>query len=239
LQQPQQGHHPEGTEVSALEHVLDGAQTIPPDKGVLLDRTWRLHPAICEYTSSLFYEGKLEPMQGNANQHLEGNTKYSEPGIYLELMSHQGNVNDSPEEVEKVRAIVDELVRREVYFVDVSKHRRRLTTADIKVIAPYNAQVNALAEALPDIEVGTVDKFQGQEAPIVIFSMATSTQDDAPRGMEFLYSVNRLNVAVSRARAVFILVASEALLQPNCRTPDQIRLANALCCLVERAKVQK
>src|SRR5688572_14868375 len=219
LQQPQQGSHPEGTEVSALEHILQGDQTISKEKGVFLDATWRLHPAICGYTSALFYQGRLQPKPQNANQRLAGNTKYQQPGIYLETMTHTGNKNDSPEEVERVRSIINDLLQHEVYFIDSQQQKSRLTARNIKVISPYNAQVNALQEAMPEIETGTVDKFQGQEAAVIIFSMATSTPEDAPRGMEFLYSLNRLNVAVSRARAVFILVASESLLQPNCRTP--------------------
>ena len=237
LQQPQQGSHPEGTEVSALEHILQGEQTISKEKGVFLDTTWRLHPAICGYTSTLFYQGRLQPKPQNANQRLMGNTKYQQPGIYLEMMTHTGNKNDSPEEVQRVLSIINDLLQQEVYFTDSQQQKSRLTARNIKVISPYNAQVNALQAAMPDIETGTVDKFQGQEAAVIIFSMATSAPEDAPRGMEFLYSLNRLNVAVSRARAVFILVASEALLQPNCRTPQQVKLANALCSLVERAHI--
>jgi uncharacterized protein len=103
-------------------------------------------------------------------------------------------------------------------------------------VAPYNAQVAAIGRRLPRARVGTVDKFQGQEAPIVIYSMATSSPDDAPRGMEFLYSLNRLNVATSRARCVCILVASPRLFEPECRTPQQMRLANALCRYRELAR---
>jgi superfamily I DNA and/or RNA helicase len=105
-------------------------------------------------------------------------------------------------------------------------------------VAPYNAQVSALREQLPPgARVGTVDKFQGQEAPIVFYSMTTSTPEDAPRGMEFLYSLNRLNVAVSRARCVAVLVASPALFQAECKTPRQIELANAFCRYLELAQL--
>jgi predicted RecB family nuclease len=241
LQQPQQGHHPEGTEVSALEHILSGGKTIAHDKGVLLDVTWRLHPGICNYTSALFYENRLISRPENMYQQLVGDTKFTEPGIYIELVTHEGNRNDSPEEVEKVTEIIRELVTREVFYVNTKKEKHRFTGRNIKVISPYNAQVNALCEAFDaagfgDVEVGTVDKFQGQEAELIIFSMATSHPEEAPRGMEFLYSLNRLNVAVSRARTVFILVATEALLQPSCKSPEQIRLANALCSLLEHAQ---
>jgi uncharacterized protein len=107
----------------------------------------------------------------------------------------------------------------------------------MKIITPYNAQVQALLEAIPGVEVGTVDKFQGQEAPIVIYSVATSSPEEAPRGMEFLYSPNRFNVAVSRAKALFILVGNEKIFEPECKSPTQIKLANPLCRYIEVAEV--
>lgn len=112
-----------------------------------------------------------------------------------------------------------------------------LSLDDILIIAPYNAQVAELTARMPRARIGTVDKFQGQEAPVVICSMATSSPEEAPRGMEFLYSLNRLNVAVSRARAASILVANPALFEPDCRSPDQMRLANAFCRYIEVAQL--
>ena len=111
----------------------------------------------------------------------------------------------------------------------------QMTSDAILIVAPYNSQVSLLSEQLAPrgIRVGTVDKFQGQEAPVVIYSMATSTPEDAPRGMEFLYNLNRLNVATSRARCASILVASPRLFEPDCKSPRQMRLANALCRYVE------
>src|SRR6185437_6043729 len=106
---------------------------------------------------------------------------------------------------------------------------------DILIIAPYNAQVFHLKERLPKARVGTVDKFQGQEAAIVIYSMATSSYADAPHGMEFLYSLNRLNVATSRAMCLCVLVGSPSLFEPDCRTPEQVRMANAFCRYLELA----
>jgi superfamily I DNA and/or RNA helicase len=122
-----------------------------------------------------------------------------------------------------------------IYWINSTGKRQNLLSNDIKIISHYYAQVNALQRALPEMQIGTVDKFQGQEAPIIILSMATSSPEDAPRGMEFLYSLNRLNVAVSRAKAVFILVANPALFEPECRSPHQMQLANALCRLKELA----
>ena len=235
LQQPQKGHHPEGTEASALSHILGVHQTIPEEHGVFLDKTWRMHPEICSYISEMFYENRLEPMPGNSKQKLIGSTRYSKPGIYIEPVSHAGNSNQSIEEAEVVQRIIHELLNNNIFYIDHHGKEQKLNNDSIKVITPYNAQVNALTTKMPEIQIGTVDKFQGQEAQVIIFSMATSTPEDAPRGMEFLYSLNRLNVAVSRARTVFILVASPALFEPGCRSPQQIKLANALCRLVERS----
>ena len=236
LKQPQKGSHPEGTEVSALEHILQEQKTISKDQGLFLETTWRMHPAIDDYISELFYDGRLHTKPETANQRLEGSPSYQEPGLYVELVNHEGNQNSSEEEVEKVVSIVDGLLGGNVYWIDVNKQKHELSSHHIKIISPYNAQVEMLIDRLPGIQIGTVDKFQGQEAPVIIFSMATSTPEDAPRGMEFLYSLNRFNVAVSRARAIFILVASTSLFEPDCKSTQQMQLANSLCRLMERAK---
>lgn len=139
--------------------------------------------------------------------------------------------------MQKVKTIVDELLADKVFYMDNKQEKRKLVATDIKVIAPYNLQMNMLTSSLPaEVQVGTVDKFQGQEAPVIIFSMATSSPEDAPRGMDFLYSLNRLNVAVSRAKAVFILVCSPKLFEPECKHIQQMKLANAYCRLLEVAK---
>jgi uncharacterized protein len=236
LKQPQKGSHPEGTELSALEHVLQDQKTILPEQGVFLDKTWRLHSSICKYNSELFYESRLLPNPENDNQRLEGKTRFAGAGLFYESVEHEGNKNCSEEEVERVKKIVKELMN-ETVWVDKDLKKRKLTTEDILVIAPYNAQVHDLSEAQLGLRVGTVDKFQGQEAPVVIFSMATSSPEDAPRGMEFLYSLNRMNVAVSRAKAVFILVASPKLFEPDCKSPGQMKLANAFCRFIEMANL--
>jgi uncharacterized protein len=235
LKQPLKGSHPDGTELSALEHILQGEKTIREGQGVFLDKTWRMHPNINCFVSELFYEGKLHPMHGNEQQTLVGNTKFKIAGIYFEPVVHSGNQNSSLEEVEEVKQIVNELLRSELYWMNSRGEKAQLTARHIKIISPYNAQVNALHRSLPEIDCGTVDKFQGQEAPVIILSMATSSPEDAPRGMEFLYSLNRLNVAVSRAKGVFILVANPSLFEPECRSPHQMQLANALCRLREMA----
>lgn len=234
LKQPQQGSHPEGTEVSSLEHILKDNKTIPPEKGIFLDVTWRLHPQICSFVSELFYESRLAAKSDLASQRLDGNTKFVGSGLWFVGCEHEGNQSSSHEEVKVVFGIVSDLLKGDVFYTDNKNRRALLTTDDIKVIAPYNAQVNLLLSSLPDgIQVGTVDKFQGQEAPVVIFSMSTSTPEDAPRGMEFLYSLNRLNVAASRAKSTFILVGNPKLFEPNCKSVEQMKLANAFCRFLE------
>ena len=233
LKQPLKGSHPEGTEVSALEHILQGAKTIDNKAGLFLDKTWRMHPAINSFISELFYDSKLHAKNDNKLQTLEGNTRFKKQGLYFEAVNHSGNQNNSPEEVDKVKQIVDELLQSELIWIDTKGVSQPLTKKNIKIISPYNAQVNALKRHVQGTDIGTVDKFQGQEAAVIILSMATSTPEDAPRGMEFLYSLNRLNVAVSRARAVFILVANPSLFEPECRSPHQMQLANAVCRLQE------
>jgi uncharacterized protein len=230
LEQPQRGAHPEGAEVAALVHVLDGRPTILGDAGLFLGETWRLHPTICEFTSELYYEGRLTSLPGLALQTITGPTRFAGSGLVYVPVEHAGNQNRSIEEVDAVQAIVADLLRSGVEWVDRKGDVRPLRPPDILVVAPYNSQVGALRGALPgDVRVGTVDKFQGQEAPVVIYSMASSSAEDAPRGMGFLYDPHRLNVATSRARCVCILVASPRLFQPDCRTPEQMRLANGLC----------
>jgi superfamily I DNA and/or RNA helicase len=124
-----------------------------------------------------------------------------------------------------------------VKWIDDKGQSRPLRWDDVLIVSPYNAQVSDLWKRLPTARVGTVDKFQGQQAPVVLYSMATSSPEDAPRGMEFLYSLNRLNVATSRAQALVIVVGSPRLLEPECRGPRQMQLANALCRYVDMAQV--
>jgi len=238
LEQPLRGSHPEGAEVSALEHLLAGAKTITPDKGLFLEKTWRLHPKICDFTSEVFYEKRLDPREGLSNQRIEGHPWLGNAGLWFVQVNHEGNQNASPEEVERIAAIVDELLQPDVKWIDDRGRSRRLQLEDILIVAPYNAQVSDLLNRLRNEGVGTVDKFQGQEAPVVIYSLTTSSPEEAPRGMEFLYSLNRLNVATSRARALVILVGSPRLLEPECRSPRQMQLANALCRYAELAQVK-
>jgi superfamily I DNA and/or RNA helicase len=197
--------------------------------GFLLPETWRLHPEICKFTSQVFYEGKLSSHALARPRILEGHPWIKGAGLWFIPVEHAGNQNSSPEEVNIIAGIVDGLLKPEVKWYRSEGNKRNLKAEDILIVAPYNAQVADLLERLSGMRVGTVDKFQGQEAPVVIYSLTTSTSEDAPRGMEFLYSLNRLNVATSRAQTAVIVVGSSRLFEPDCRTPRQMQLANALC----------
>jgi uncharacterized protein len=236
LDQPLQGTHPPGVAVSALQHILDKEETMPADRGLFLDHTWRLAPKICEFTSELFYENRLHPREQLEQQKLEGPSRFAGSGLFFVQVEHEGNQSSSDEEVDAVESIVRELTASGMSWIDQDGKSRPIYMDDILIVAPYNAQVFKVSERLPNARIGTVDKFQGQEAPVVIYSMTTSSPEDAPRGMEFLYSLNRFNVATSRARCVCILVANPRLFEPECKTPRQMKLANALCRYLEMAK---
>jgi predicted RecB family nuclease len=238
LDQPVQGCHPEGIAVSALQHFLQGQETMPANRGLFLGETWRLHPDICAFTSELFYERRLASRPGLERQALVdgagGTAVLVGSGLWLVPVEHEGNQVCCHEEVEEVARLVNLLCGG--HWVDRGGNVYELRLEDILIVCPYNAQVAAVGDRVPGAKVGTVDKFQGQEAPVVIYSMASSSAEEAPRGMEFLYSPNRLNVATSRARAACLLVASPLLLEPDCRTPRQMQLANAFCRYNELAR---
>ena len=239
LDQPLQGVHPPGADRSVLAHLLDGARVMPKDLGLFLDGTWRLHPSICEFTSEVFYEDSLRSHPGRENLDLAGAMPFDETGLRFVSVPHERRVSDSKEEAEAIAEQVNRLLRSNPSWTDAEGAAHSLTDQDVLIITPYNRQIRELGSRpeLKGLRIGTVDKFQGQEAPISIYSMATSSADDAPRGMEFLYSLNRLNVATSRARCLAVVVASPGLLAVRCRTPRQMLLANALARLWELAEV--
>jgi uncharacterized protein len=236
LEQPQKGVHPPGADASALEHLLGGdALTIPAHIGVFLPDTRRLHPALCKFVSDVFYEGRLQPVAGLEQQAIEGWAPFDGAGPRYVEVRHHGNTSQSEEEAARIAELIRSLAESRASFVDGAGKRRPLDVArDVLVVAPYNAQVALLKRVLPaGVAVGTVDKFQGRQAPIVIYSLAASTAEDAPKGVEFLYSMNRLNVAVSRAQALAIVVGSPELARARCKTPRQMKLVNALCAYLE------
>jgi len=227
LERPQQGVHPPGADVSALDHLLGDDATIPGDRGLFLDRTWRLHPSICEFTSEIFYRGRLRSREGLERQTIRGPPPTDGSGLRLIPVEHSGNQSESLEEVEVVDRLIRGALAAGATWTNADGREQEIKERDILVVAPYNAQVSALIDALPaGVNVGTVDKFQGQQAPIVIYSVTTSSAEDAPRGMSFLYSPNRLNVATSRAKCLAVVVGSSRVFAPECRTPAQMRLAN-------------
>jgi hypothetical protein len=235
LEQPMQGSHPEGTDVSALNHILGTHATIPADRGLFLEETWRLHPEICAFTSELFYESRLHSRPGLELQAIRSSARINGSGLRFLPVIHEGNQSSCPEEADVVRELVAEILGSNATWTDRDGTESAIGLDDILIIAPYNAQVFELQERIPGARIGTVDKFQGQEAPIVIYSMTTSSHADAPRGMEFLYSSNRLNVATSRAKCLCILVASPLVFEAECRTPRHMQLANAFCRYLEMA----
>jgi len=229
LEQPIQGTHPDGAGATALEHVLGDHQTMPADRGLFLPVTRRLHPRICSFTSEAFYENRLQPLPGLERQSIAGSGWITSAGPWFLPVEHDGNRNASAEEVAAVADLVRALTSDDVLWVDRHGEPRPIRLEDILIVAPFNAQVADLIAKLPGARIGTVDRFQGQEAPIAIFSLATSRPEDAPRGMEFLYNAHRFNVATSRAQVSCILVGSPRLFEPDCQSPRQMQLANAFC----------
>ena len=231
LGQPMQGTHPGETGLSCLEYALHGHATIPPDRGVFLDTSFRMHPAVCRFISGAIYEGRLRSDPETANQRILATANARVPreaGIVFLPVAHEGCAQSSDEEVSAIEGLVKELARRQ--FVDKAGNPRSMTFDDILLVAPFNMQVRRLRERLGNAaRVGSVDKFQGQEAPVVLVSMCASSLDEAPRGADFLLSPNRLNVAVSRAQVLAIVVASPGLMTTRCRTIDEMRLVNLLC----------
>jgi predicted RecB family nuclease len=236
LAQVSQGTHPEGTGSSVLEHLLGEHPTVPPEQGIFLDRTRRMHPDVCGFVSEIVYESRLEGIPDVACQGTASGT-----GLRYLPVDHAGNASASSEEAARIAHEIGRM--RGAGFTDRKGQTRALTETDFMVVAPYNAQVRRLRQALEaagldDVPVGTVDKFQGREAPVVFYSMATSSAEDVPRSLEFLFSRNRLNVAVSRAMCLACVVASPRLLESRARTIEQMRLVNALCRFVEMAEEQ-
>jgi uncharacterized protein len=235
LDQPLRGTHPPGADRSALAHVLGADATMPEDQGLFLETTWRLHPALCTFTSEVFYDDRLEPEGHLVIQRLSaGASSLDGVGPRLVEVLTVGADNESPVEAEAVAQLARGLVDGGATWVDGRGEVKPVGWSEVLIVAPYNAQVSAIRRLLPDeARVGTVDKFQGQEAPISIYSLTTSSPELAPRGMDFLYSRHRLNVATSRARCVAVVVASPDLARVRARTPEQMRLANAFCRFVE------
>lgn len=241
LEQPQQGAHPDGADVAALTHVIGvGRHTLDDHQGLFLPETWRMHPSLCAFTSEVFYDDRLLPHPKNDRQRIDGTGVIDGAGHFLLACEHLGNQAESREEVAAVVALLRSVLCPTATWTDREGATSPLQAKDdVLVIAPYNAQVAALRRALMPLgvtNVGTVDKFQGQEAPLVVYSCTSSSPEDAPRGLAFLYDPHRLNVATSRARCAFVMVASPRLFAPEVRTPEQMRWANGMCRFQEVAQ---
>jgi superfamily I DNA and/or RNA helicase len=236
LSQVSKGTHPDGSGASVLEHVLGDQTTISPDRGVFLAETRRMHPAVCRFISSEFYEGRLSSYPDCSKQRID----QLEAGLVWLQVTHSGCSTESSEEVEAVFNTILDLLGREWH--DSKGNTAPLTARDFMIVAPYNDQVHLLRDVLDEddrtvgVEVGTVDKFQGRQAPVVFFTMTTSAGEDMPRGPEFLFSRNRLNVAVSRAQCVAYLVCTEELLNSRARTVEDMRLIGTVSAFVEQAR---
>ena len=235
LGQPIQGSHPEEAGLSVLEFLLNRQNVIPKERGLFLNISYRLNQNLCDFISDAFYEGKLKIHKSNKERKLFINEDLMpNEGIVFIAANHEGCSQKSLKEAQ----IIEDQYRnlKGQLFQDKNNSPRPLTEEDILVVAPYNAQVNCLKSVLPEkARVGTIDKFQGQEAAVVLISMATSSGEDMPRNMEFLFSRNRLNVALSRAQCLAILVASPKLLETNCKTVEQMKQLNTFCHLKESA----
>jgi uncharacterized protein len=234
LQLPQVAHasHPGGSGCSVLEHVLGEHVTLPDDRGVFLSETWRMHPDVCEFISEHIYEGRLKSHAGCDQQSTAAGT-----GLRWLRAEHHDNTTASAQEADLIAGELARLIGTEwINFEGVAKP---LLASDFMVVAPYNDQVHTLRERLGrdprtvDVQVGTVDKFQGREAAVVFFSMATSSGDDMTRGADFLFSRNRLNVAISRARCLAYLVCTDELLNTRARTVEDMKMIGTLNAFVE------
>jgi uncharacterized protein len=232
LPQVSQGAMPEAAKVSVLQHLLGEEPTVPPDRGVFLEHTWRLRPELTRFTSEAYYSGRLEHVEVCERRSVAvGN------GLVFRPIEHVGNGQLSWQEADAVAGAIEAVLGTP--YTDESSVTRPLGVGDVLVVTPYNAQVRALRRTVPEgVRVGTVDKFQGQEAPVVFVSLASSSGENAPRGIAFVFNPNRINVATSRAQCRVELVCSPRLLEADCKTPEQMRLVNAVCRFVELATEQ-
>ena len=231
LPQVIQGAHPDPANLSCLDWMLGDHATVPPDRGIFLPVSRRMHPDVCRFISDQVYEGRLTSHPDTTRQAVTGTT-FPQCGAFWVSVPHEGNAQSASEEVAAIRDAVRDLLLGA--WTEKDGTTRPMRQSDIIVVAPYNAQVNALRDALPEgIRVGTVDKFQGQEAPVCLVSMTASSAEETPRGMDFLFSLNRINVAVSRAKGLALVFGAPRLREAKCETVEQMQLVNTLCALPE------
>ena len=240
LGQPIQGVHPERSGDSTLDYLLDGVATTPPDRGIFLPTTWRMHDDVCRFISDAVYDSRLHPESKNRNQQLmlanSADPILRSTGVVFADLAHEGRAQRCPEEAELVASLYERLLAAR--YRDRDGREFPMAANNIMIVAPYNSQVNHLKSTLPvGARVGTIDKFQGQEAEVVLISMTTSSGDFLPRNISFLYDKNRLNVAMSRAKCLAVVIASPALLHVHCNTPEEMELVNTLCWVKEYSEM--
>lgn len=228
LPQPVQGVHPGDTGLSSLEYLLEDKATVPEDRGILLNETRRLHPALCSFVSDAIYDGRLHAHPSTSERRLvirpEAASMLRPAGLSFVPVAHDGCTQSSRAEADAIVRLVAELCGQKILR---DGQETPLVASDILVVAPYNLQVNLLKQALPEgVQIGTVDKFQGQQAAVVIVSMVTSKGVDAPRGTEFLFNPNRFNVAISRAQCLAIVVHGTELLNGAWTKIEDLRRLN-------------
>jgi uncharacterized protein len=230
LPQVTQAQHPGGSGASVLEHLLEGAATIAPDRGVLLTKSWRMHPDVCAFVSDRNYDSRLRSREECAERLVDARAgTITGAGLRSLAVTHDGRSQASPEEAKAIGAACRDLLADST-VTDSDGVTTPLRREDIMVVAPYNLAVECIRRQLPTgVRVGTVDRFQGQEAPVVFYAMTCSSGEDVPRGLDFLFDAHRLNVAVSRAQCVAILVHSPRLLDSNCSTLQAMALVDGVC----------
>ena len=233
LAQPTQGSHPGESGQSCLEYYLQDHATVPPDMGLFLGQSWRMHPDVCSFISETLYGGRLTNHPGTASRIIPvpPNAQWvpQESGIVFSPVEHENNVYASEEEAARIKLIIDELVGRP-YVEESGSDAGTLTLNDILVVAPYNMQVRLLENVLPHgVRVGSVDLFQGQESKVVILSMCSSPGDFGSRGLEFLLNRNRINVAISRAQCLAIVVGEPRISTTPVNTTENMERANLYC----------
>ncbi len=237
LPQVNQASHPHGADASALGHLLGEHDVIPPDRGVFLPESFRMHPDVCAFVSELSYEGELRSMPACAGRRVDASGRLSGAGLRAVAVEHEGCGQESVAEAEAIAELCRELLAGGATVTDERGDTRSLVAHDVLVVAPYNLARRCIKARVPlGVRVGTVDKFQGQEAPVVFFALTCSSGEDVPRGLGFLFDRNRFNVAISRAQCLAVLVHAPRLLDADARSLEHMRLLDGLCRFVEVAE---
>jgi superfamily I DNA and/or RNA helicase len=237
LPQVTKAAHPGSSGLSVLAHLLAGRRTVPASEGYFLSESWRMHPDVCAFVSERSYDDRLRSRAACGLRRVDaGVGGLTGAGLRVLAVDHEGRSQHSVEEAQAIGAACRALLA-DGKVTDDEGVTRRLDPAHVMVVAPYNMAVRCIREHVPHgVRVGTVDSFQGQEAPVVFFAMTCSSGEDVPRGLDFLFDRNRLNVAVSRAQCLAVLVHSPRLLDADCRTLEAMELVDGACRFVELAE---